>query len=69
MQNSYFVIDTKEYEIDGNFAFNVSHTIHSLSFGSPYPGMHSPLDGVSKVWVEKKESIMYDYYVKVGSPL
>jgi hypothetical protein len=65
IQNSYFVIDTKPYEIDGNIAFNMSHTINSLSFGKPYPGMRNPLDGVSKIWEERHESIMYDYYAKV----
>lgn len=29
--------------------YNVSHTIHHMSFGEPYPGMKNPLDGVSKV--------------------
>lgn len=65
LQNSYFVVDTKLYQLDGDLAFNLSHTINSLSFGKPYPGMHNPLDGVSKTWLEKKESVMYDYYVKV----
>ena len=27
---------------------NPSHTIHSLAFGAPYPGMSNPLDGVSQ---------------------
>lgn len=65
MKNSYFVIDTTAYQLDGQFAFNMSHTINNLSFGKPYPGMHNPLDGVSKVWQEKKESVMYDYVAKV----
>lgn len=45
-----------------------SHTIHSLSFGKPYPGMKNPLDGVAKAQEFKSDRSngAYQYFVKVG---
>jgi hypothetical protein len=43
--------------------YNVSHTVHSLSFGLPYPGQHNPLDGVVKATPEGAG--VYMYYIKV----
>jgi len=44
--------------------FNLSHTINRLSFGSEYPGLINPLDGVKKHW-KKDISPMYQYFIKV----
>lgn len=43
--------------------FNVSHTIHTLSFGQQYPGMVNPLDNV--VQLPEGGSGVYMYYLKV----
>lgn len=43
--------------------FNISHTVNSLSFGHPYPGITSPLDGESRRI--KDTHGMYQYYVKI----
>lgn len=43
--------------------FNVSHTIHSLSFGESYPGRRSPLDG--KVQLPPEGAGAYMYWMKV----
>lgn len=43
--------------------FNVTHTIHSLSFGEIYPGMRNPLDGTFKV--VREGSGVFMYYLKV----
>lgn len=46
--------------------FNVSHTIHSLSFGHTYPGMkQNPLDLVTKVCGEDTGTGLYQYFIKV----
>jgi len=42
---------------------NVSHTIHHLSFGKPYPGVVNPLDG--HVEVDIAGASMVQYFVKV----
>jgi endoplasmic reticulum-Golgi intermediate compartment protein 3 len=34
----------------GGSNFDLSHTIHSLSFGQPFPGIKNPLDDVNKPW-------------------
>ena len=39
--------------------FNMSHTIHYLSFGDTYPGQHNPLDGYTQVSVEDLATGMY----------
>jgi len=43
--------------------FNITHTVHSLSFGRHYPGFKSPLDGVLRS-VEDTHG-MYQYYLKI----
>lgn len=43
---------------------NPSHTIHSLAFGAPYPGMSNPLDGVSQK-IEPGKLQLFQYFVKV----
>jgi len=42
---------------------NVTHTIHHLSFGVPYPGVVNPLDG--HVEVDLAGASMVQYFVKV----
>ena len=44
-------------------ALNVSHLVHSISFGEPYPGMRNPLDGQHKVL--HNGSGFFQYYIKV----
>ena len=46
-----------------NRAFNVTHTIHSLSFGAKFPGIVNPLDGVR--WRQEGSPGMYQYFTKV----
>lgn len=43
--------------------FNVSHTVNSLSFGPEYPGMASPLQGVSKNC--DTSTGLYQYFIKL----
>jgi hypothetical protein len=44
--------------------FNVSHTVHSVSFGSPYPSMPSnPLDG--RVRYVNESTGLHQYFMKV----
>ncbi len=43
--------------------FNVTHTLHSLSFGLPFPGSRNPLDGVTKESGEGSGVFMY--FIKV----
>eukprot|EP01098_Paradermamoeba_levis_P013553 TRINITY_DN6209_c0_g2_i1.p1 TRINITY_DN6209_c0_g2~~TRINITY_DN6209_c0_g2_i1.p1 ORF type:complete len:395 (+),score=84.60 TRINITY_DN6209_c0_g2_i1:80-1264(+) len=43
--------------------FNISHQIVRLSFGTDFPGIVNPLDGVKKVSGEG--STMYQYFVKI----
>ncbi len=49
--------------------FDLSHTIKSLSFGQPYPGMHNPLDGNSVNQTVSPQSGgstgMWQYFLKV----
>lgn len=42
---------------------NVSHTIHDLSFGPKFPGIHNPLDGIVRVLHD--ESGTFKYYLKI----
>jgi endoplasmic reticulum-Golgi intermediate compartment protein 3 len=44
--------------------FNVTHTIHYLSFGDPYPGMKNPLDNAFKPVLEGTTGV-WMYYIKV----
>eukprot|EP00808_Paulinella_micropora_P026702 g73564.t1 len=46
-------------------AFNVSHSIQSLSFGKPFPGIVNPLDGLTKAVPKGVTSAMFMYYAKV----
>jgi hypothetical protein len=43
--------------------FNASHTIHSLSFGEPYPGQVGPLDGTGKITASIGG--VFQYFIKV----
>ncbi|XP_004364824.1 Ergic3 protein [Capsaspora owczarzaki ATCC 30864] len=46
--------------------FDMTHTIHLLSFGTEYPGQVNPLDAVSKVPPENTPgSAMFQYFIKV----
>lgn len=49
--------------------FDVSHVIHQLSFGEPYPGRRSPLDGVTKSRTRSGGGLlstgMHQYFLKV----
>lgn len=42
---------------------NVSHVIHTLSFGPEYPGIHNPLDGTSRIL--REESGTFKYFIKI----
>ncbi|TMW65761.1 hypothetical protein Poli38472_008403 [Pythium oligandrum] len=44
-------------------SFNASHIIHSLSFGTPYPGQVGPLDGTKKIAAQIGG--VFQYFVKV----
>jgi hypothetical protein len=44
-------------------AYNVSHVVHTLSFGLPFPGQKNPLDGARNF--PKEGSGVYMFYVKV----
>lgn len=63
LQNTRYVMDTTDI-FQFASGFNLSHTIHKLSFGDEYPGMKNPLDRVQKVWVGGA-SAMYQYFIKV----
>ncbi len=46
-----------------------SHIIHKLSFGTQYPGMKNPLDGIrapAKGPTPDEPVGMYQYFLKVG---
>jgi len=43
--------------------FNMSHTIHHLSFGFPYPGRVNPLDGIAHQVM--RGVAQFQYFVKV----
>ena len=46
--------------------FNVSHTIHHISFGHPYPKMpKNPLDGKVRVVYEGVGTGLYQYFIKI----
>jgi hypothetical protein len=46
--------------------FNVSHTVHSLSFGDPYPSMPSnPLDKVSKIINQEEPTGLFQYFIRI----
>lgn len=43
--------------------FNTSHSIHRLEFGKRVKGMHSPLEGTTKI--VKHGAYMFHYYIKL----
>eukprot|EP00008_Paramoeba_atlantica_P007027 CAMPEP_0201489782 /NCGR_PEP_ID=MMETSP0151_2-20130828/23692_1 /ASSEMBLY_ACC=CAM_ASM_000257 /TAXON_ID=200890 /ORGANISM="Paramoeba atlantica, Strain 621/1 / CCAP 1560/9" /LENGTH=393 /DNA_ID=CAMNT_0047875475 /DNA_START=87 /DNA_END=1268 /DNA_ORIENTATION=- len=45
-------------------SYNMSHTVHRISFGEDFPGNINPLDGVTKVSFDEY-STTYTYFVKV----
>eukprot|EP01041_Mallomonas_annulata_P001696 gene1696-3287_t len=46
--------------------FNVSHTIHSISFGRPFPTMpDNPLDSVVRIVDEKVGTGLFQYFIHV----
>ena len=55
----------------GTEEFDISHTIHKLSFGEDYPGRENPLNGVivPKVNAHNREGKTgaYQYFLKVKS--
>jgi hypothetical protein len=54
------------FDIDECDTFNISHTIHSLSFGDQYPGMRpNPLDGTSKIMDKETGTGLLQYYLNV----
>ncbi|KAI4295070.1 hypothetical protein MLD38_021548 [Melastoma candidum] len=48
---------------EGSNHVNVSHTIHDLSFGPKYPGLHNPLDGTERIL--HGASGTFKYYIKI----
>lgn len=63
-QHSVHVHDLQTFGVK---RFNLSHTIHRLSFGEDYPGIINPLDGLSQVANEQTPTggTMYQYFVKI----
>ncbi len=62
-QGNQHVHDFMPYEVDH---FNTSHTIQYLAFGTIYPGLTNPLDGMVKtVLPEVGQSGIFQYFVKV----
>jgi len=47
----------------GKQKFNLTHHIHSLSFGKTYPGIINPLD--ETITIANEFSAMFQYYVKI----
>lgn len=46
--------------------FNISHTIHSLSFGEAYPNMpRNPLDSVRRIIKQDTSTGLYQYFIKI----
>jgi hypothetical protein len=47
-------------------SYNISHTIHSMSFGVKYPSMPAgPLDGVTKIIDKQVGTGLFQYFIKV----
>eukprot|EP00871_Galdieria_phlegrea_P001304 jgi/Galph1/2174/GphlegSOOS_G859.1 len=44
---------------------NLSHTIQSLSFGQPFPGVKNPLDDLNVVYMNNNEMGVHEYFIKV----
>ncbi|KAG5184554.1 endoplasmic reticulum vesicle transporter-domain-containing protein [Tribonema minus] len=54
------------FNIDDSDTFNISHTIHSLSFGDTYPDMPAnPLDGVVRMVGEDTGTGLMQYYINL----
>lgn len=45
--------------------FNLSHSVHSLSFGGFYDGRVNPLDGHNRIFTEGSATRLVSYYLKV----
>jgi len=46
--------------------FNVSHTIHAVSFGDPYPAMPSnPLDGLVRIVSQETGTGLFQYFIRI----
>ena len=45
--------------------FNISHTVHSISYGPSFPGQVSPLTGVQRVLGKDDGSGMFQYYCQI----
>jgi len=61
-QGNMHVHDLMPFE---NMDFNVSHTIHKMSFGADFPGVQNPMDGVARIMRPQDGQGMYQYFVKV----
>lgn len=44
---------------------NMSHVIHTLSFGPRYPGLDNPLDHTDRILTEEEGSGTFKYFLKV----
>ncbi|CAM9197181.1 unnamed protein product [Choristocarpus tenellus] len=56
-----------QYNAEEAKTFNVSHSIHQLSFGDPYPGMgwSNPLDGLERVIDREVGTGLFQYFIKL----
>ncbi|KAL7590986.1 uncharacterized protein LOC111893969 [Lactuca sativa] len=59
-QSSIHIPDLLAFQED---SYNISHKINKLAFGSYYPGIVNPLDGVH--WFQVSPNGMYQYFIKV----
>ncbi|CAN0874944.1 Endoplasmic reticulum-Golgi intermediate compartment protein 3 [Linum grandiflorum] len=59
-QSNMFLHDLLAIEKD---SYNVSHRINALAFGSYFPGVVNPLDGVQ--WMHDSPNGMHQYFIKV----
>ncbi|CAM9156123.1 unnamed protein product [Chrysoparadoxa australica] len=53
------------FNIDEANTFNISHTIHHLSFGESYPGMNNPLDGAVRIVDEDAGTGLMQYFIQL----
>lgn len=53
-----------DYALFKQAFFNMTHTVHALSFGQQFPGIVNPLDGVTKTQSEPV-SRLFQYYIRV----
>ncbi|KAK3087487.1 hypothetical protein FSP39_006571 [Pinctada imbricata] len=56
-------IHVHDLQAFGGQKFNISHSIHHLSFGTDYPGIVNPLDNTLQS--AEHDSMMFSYYIKV----